>query len=34
MHILYWMCSNTKRNKLRNDNIIANVGVALIEKKM
>ena len=33
-HMLRWMCSNTKRDKLRNEDICTKIDVALIEEKM
>ena len=32
--MLYWMCDNTMRDKVRNENIRTKIGVAPIEEKM
>jgi len=34
MCMLHWMCGNTRRDKMRNENICTKIGVALIEEKM
>ena len=34
MCILRWMCDNTRRDKLRNEDIHTKIGVASIEEKM
>ena len=34
MHMLRWMCDNTKRDKVRNEDICTKIGAAPIEKKM
>ena len=34
MRMLRWMCGNTRRDKVRNENIRTKIGVASIEKKM
>ena len=34
MLMLRWMCDNTKRYKMRNENIRTKIGVASIEEKM
>jgi len=34
MRILRWMCDNTLRDKVRNENIRTKIGVASIEEKM
>lgn len=34
MYMVRWMCSNTKRARLRNENILTRVGVAPIEEKI
>ena len=34
MRMLYWMCSNTMRYKMRNEDIRTKIGVAPIEGKM
>ena len=33
MHMLHWMCGNTRDN-VRNEDILTKTGVALIEEKM
>ena len=32
--MLHWMCGNTKRDKVRNEDIRTKIGVAYIEEKM
>jgi len=32
--MLHWMCGNTRRDKVRNEDIHSKIGVASIEKKM
>ena len=34
MHMLRWMCGNTRRDKVRNEDIRTKIGVAPKEKKM
>ena len=34
MHMLRWMCGNTRREKVRNEDIRTKIGVASIEEKM
>jgi len=34
MRMVRWMCDNTRRDKVRNENIRAKIGVASIEEKM
>ena len=34
MRMLHWMCGNTKRDKMRNEDIRTKIGVAFIEAKM
>ena len=34
MCILRWMCGNTRRDKVRNEDIRTKIGVASIEEKM
>ena len=34
MRMLRWMCGNTKRDKVRNEDIRTKIGVASIEEKM
>ena len=34
MHMLRWMCGNTRRDKVRNADIYIKIGVAFIEEKM
>jgi len=34
MHMLRWMCGNTRREKVRNEDILTKIGVAPIEEKM
>ena len=34
MHMLSWMCGNTRRDKVRNENIRTKIGVASIEEKI
>jgi len=34
MRMLRWMCGNTRRDKVRNENIRTKIGVASIEEKM
>jgi len=34
MCMLHWMCGNTHRDKVRNENIRTKIGVASIEEKM
>ena len=34
MCMLRWMCGNTRRDKVRNENIRTKIGVASIKKKM
>jgi len=34
MRMLRWMCSNTKRDKMRNEDILTKIGVTPIEEKM
>ena len=34
MRMLRWMCSNTRRDKVRNENIRTKIGIASIEEKM
>ena len=34
MRMLHWMCSNTKRDKMRNKDIHTNIGIASIQEKM
>ena len=34
MRMLHWMCGNTRRDKMRNENIRTKIDVASIEKKM
>ena len=34
MHMLRWMCSNTQRDKVRNEDIRTKIGVAFIDEKM
>jgi len=33
MHMLHWMCDNTHRDKVRNEDIHIKIGVASIEEK-
>ena len=33
MYMLRWMCDNTMRDKVRNEDIRIKIGVALIEEK-
>ena len=34
MRMLRWMCGNTRRDKVRNEDIHTKIGVAYIEEKM
>lgn len=34
MHMFRWMCSNTRRDKVKNENIRTKVDIALIKEKM
>ena len=34
MCMLYWMCGNTKRDKVRNEDILIKIGVTPIKEKM
>ena len=34
MRMLHWMCGNTRRDKVRNEDIRTKIGVAPIEEKM
>ena len=34
MYMLRWMCGNTRREKVRNEDIRTKIGVASIEEKM
>jgi len=34
MRILRWMCGKTRRDKVRNENILMKIGVTPIEEKM
>jgi len=34
MRMLRWMCGNTQRDKVRNEDIRTKIGVTSIEKKM
>jgi len=34
MHMLHWMCSNTRRDKVKNEDIHTKIGVISIEEKM
>ena len=34
MRMLYWMCGNTRRDKVRNEDIRTKIDVASIEEKM
>ena len=34
MHMLRWMCGNTRRDKVRNEDIHTKIGVASIEEKI
>ena len=34
IHMLHWMCGNTRRNKVRNEDIRTKIGVTPIEEKM
>ena len=34
MRMLHWMCGNTRRDKMRNEDIRTKIGVASIEEKM
>ena len=34
MCMLHWMCDNTRRDKVRNEDIRTKLGVAFIEEKM
>ena len=34
MHMLCWVCGNTRRDKVRNEDIRTKIGVASIEEKM
>jgi len=34
MHMLRWMCGNTRRDKVRNEDIRTKIGVTSIEEKM
>ena len=34
MRMLRWMCGNTRRDKVRNEDIRTKIGVASIEEKM
>ena len=34
MRMLRWMCGNTRRDKVRNEDIRTKIGVAPIEEKM
>ena len=34
IHMLRWMCGNTRRDKVRNEDILIKIGVAPIEEKM
>jgi len=34
MRMLRWMCDNTRRDKVRNENIYTKIGVASIEEKI
>ena len=34
MHILRWMCGKTRRDKVRNEDVLTKIGVAPIKDKM
>jgi len=34
MRMLRWMCGNTRRDKVRNEDILTKIEVTLIEEKM
>jgi len=34
MHMFRWVCSKTRRDKVRNEDILIKIGVAPIEEKM
>jgi hypothetical protein len=34
MHMLRWICGNTRRNRIRNDDIRERLGVAPVEEKL
>jgi len=34
IHMLRWLCGNTRRNKMRNEDIRTKIGVASIKEKM
>ena len=34
MRMLHWMCGNTRRDKVRNEDICIKIGVASIEENM
>ena len=34
IRMLFWMCGNTRRDKIRNENIRTKIGVAPIEEKL
>ena len=34
MRMLRWMCGNTRRDKVRNEDISTKIGIAFIEEKM
>ena len=34
MRMLRWMCGNTRRDKVRNEDIRTKIGIASIEEKM
>ena len=34
MRMLHWMCGNTRRDKVRNEDIRTKIGVASIKEKM
>jgi len=33
MHMLHWICGNTRRNKVRNNDILIKIGVVSIDEK-
>ena len=33
MHMLRWICGNTRRDKMRNEDILTKIGVASIESR-